>query len=73
MTQQADNVFRGIDRHLLGADHADLRVSKHAHKVFNCILMGDGVAAFQDTNFTLGSGKEEVDGAGFAFASLLFN
>ncbi len=73
VSDQNGDVVRRVDGHLLRAHHADLGVFEHAHHVFHRVLVGNGIAALDDTDFTLSNSQKFVDGRGLALAPLLFN
>jgi hypothetical protein len=73
MAHVADNVFRRVDRHLVGTGHANCRIGEHTHHVFDGIFAGQRVAAFDRADLLVGIGQKQVDGRRLAFAFLLEN
>ncbi len=62
MGQIADDLLRGIDRHLLGSGHAHLRVLEHADHLFNAVFARQSISALQHADVLFGLLEEEVDG-----------
>jgi hypothetical protein len=74
MAEQPDDVVGRVDRHLLRADHAHIRVAEHAHHVLDGVFVRQRVAALQHADVTQCAAlQEQVDGAGLALAPFLLD